>query len=581
MIRDAKVRNGTDGDRAEFLERTGLSTGQDVLSPQRPSLPDHSRALGPVAQMVPSKVMNIEPNWKPMSIYPEVIEPTHELLAPKEPMLEEHSSEASTPDSNAPTSTVRPQETVQPQDVFRPLVEIRNPSSLGSILLAPVGVTESAIKNSNQATPQPAVHPSKVGAQGKATRLKDESASEATITEAIVTALAGAEIPENRKICSLHQDLERGNPPNGHSSSGGSWPAGPNSAMSSTGKPNGHINHTSSPVVHEDSKSLQQKKAREVLRTLHELGYIVQKDPSHSPKAQNPGSAASNKSDNIVTCPTCKRFTGRPCELKYVIPYFPIQFLTLFRKHMKRHSRPYGCTFLTCSKTFGSKNDWKRHENSQHFHLETWRCDEEKIEGGACAKVCYRRQSFQEHLKKDHDISDPEALKTKVDACRIGRNCQARFWCGFCTKLIDLTKKGVEAWTERFDHIDDHFMGRHGLTKQGIQDWIPVNSDKPKGDVESPLDLSPGKDSQDSPSDRSSSGSPNGNSPEASGATGGSPAHVTNVDETHEDVRKRSRSSSDDDSRPAKHPRTVVRNDTTVYCVGYSLNLSKKKKKIY
>ena len=234
---------------------------------------------------------------------------------------------------------------------------------------------------------------------------------------------------------------------------------------------------------------------------------------------------------------------------------------------MKRHSRPYGCTFSTCTKTFGSKNDWKRHENSQHFHLETWRCDVEKPEGVTCAKVCYRRQSFQEHLKKDHSISDPEPVKAKVETCRIGRNCQARFWCGFCTKLIDLTKKGVDAWTERFDHIDDHFMGRRGLAKQGIQDWIPVDSDKPRGDVESqsPVDLSPGRENEDSPSDQSSSGYPHGNSPEASGARGGSPAH--NGVESPRNGPKRSRSSSDDDSRPAKHQKTVSGRETLVYCV--------------
>jgi hypothetical protein len=559
---DDRLRNATDGDRAEFWDRTGLTTGQEVLSPQRPSLPNHSQALGPIAQNVPPSARNMEPDWKPISTYPEVIEPTNDLLAPKESMLEEQ-SEASTPDSNAPASTVRPQETVQPKDVFRPLGEIRNnPSALGSILLAPVGVTESAIKNADRATPQPAGHSSKASAQGKAARVKDESASDATITEALITALAGADGPETSKDCSLHKELEQDNPPLGHSSAGGSWPDGPNPAPSSTGKLSGHINNTSSPALLEDSKSLQQKKAREVLRTLHELGYIVQKDPSHSPKAQNPGSAASNKSDNLVTCQTCKRFVGRPCELKYVSPHHFLQFLNGFRKHMKRHSRPYGCTFFTCSKTFGSKNDWKRHENSQHFHLETWRCDAEKAEGGACAKVCYRRQSFQEHLKKDHDISDLELLKTKADACRIGRNCQARFWCGFCTKLIDLTKKGVEAWTERFDHIDDHFMGRRGLTKQGIQDWIPVDSDKPKGDVE--LDLSPGRDSQDSPSNRSSSDE---NSPEASGPAGDSSARTINLERSHENDRKRSRSSSADDSRPTKHPRTIGRTDTTVYCV--------------
>jgi hypothetical protein len=152
---------------------------------------------------------------------------------------------------------------------------------------------------------------------------------------------------------------------------------------------------------------------------------------------------------------------------------------------MKRHERRYGCTFLTCNKDFRSKNDLKRHENSRHLHLETWRCDEERPEGGACAKVCYQKQTFQEHLSKEHEISDADAVKDKVENCRIGRNCQARFWCGFCAKLVEVKKKGLEARTERFDHIDDHLMGRHNWPEQGIQDWIPADSDKPKGDIRS------------------------------------------------------------------------------------------------
>jgi hypothetical protein len=88
-------------------------------------------------------------------------------------------------------------------------------------------------------------------------------------------------------------------------------------------------------------------------------------------------------------------------------------------------------------------------------------------------------------LSEEHQISDTAPVNEKLENCRIGRNCQARFWCGFCTKLVELKKKGLEAWTERFDHIDDHFMGRHNWPRQGIQDWIPVDSDKPKGDVPS------------------------------------------------------------------------------------------------
>jgi hypothetical protein len=240
---------------------------------------------------------------------------------------------------------------------------------------------------------------------------------------------------------------------------------------------------------------------------------------------------------------------------------------------MKRHSRPYGCTFLTCNKTFGSKNDWKRHENSQHFHLETWRCDEEKLEGGACAKVCYRRQTFQDHLKKDHSISDVDAIKIKVEGCRIGRNCQARFWCGFCTKPIDLAKKGIEAWTERFDHIDDHFMGRHGLSKQSIQDWIPIDSDKPRGDAPSPHSLDPSPDKEDSEESSSPSGSPHGSGSDSPGSAGGSPADAIILEDRVETSNKRKYPGSSDETSPPKRPKAHYKGPTLVYCVRSSSNV--------
>ena len=53
-------------------------------------------------------------------------------------------------------------------------------------------------------------------------------------------------------------------------------------------------------------------------------------------------------------------------------------------------------------------------------------------EGIACAKVCYRRQKFKEHLLHDHNITDQVTIDEKSEANRVGRNCQVRFWCGFC-----------------------------------------------------------------------------------------------------------------------------------------------------
>jgi hypothetical protein len=235
---------------------------------------------------------------------------------------------------------------------------------------------------------------------------------------------------------------------------------------------------------------------------------------------------------------------------------------------MKRHSRPYGCTFSACNnKTFGSKNDWKRHENSQHFHLESWRCDEERPEGGVCAKVCYRKQTFTDHLQKDHSISDSNALAAKVQTCHIGRNCQARFWCGFCVRLIDLKKKSVDAWAERFDHIDDHFMGRHGLTSQSIQDWVPVDSgDKPKRGV-SPLGdyhTTPSHGNSEASPPRSDSNSADESSPEPADLAGPS----SGADGAYDQQGVKRKPVDDDEmGRPEKQRRRTSAEDTFVYCV--------------
>ena len=237
---------------------------------------------------------------------------------------------------------------------------------------------------------------------------------------------------------------------------------------------------------------------------------------------------------------------------------------------MKRHSRPYGCTFPACNnKTFGSKNDWKRHENSQHFHHETWRCDEEKSTGAVCAKVCYRRQTFTDHLQKDHLISDNDVVTMKVKTCHIGRNCQERFWCGFCLKLIHLTKKSVDAWTERFDHIDDHFMGRHGLTQQSIQEWVPVDSsDKPNADVSirHDLDQSTGDETQEESSQSPDSTSSNESSHELSSVAreSSAPAAILAPGGV-----KRKRGSKDEGSRPAKQRSKPTIGEAVVYCVRF------------
>ncbi|KAF5593571.1 Sex-determining transformer 1 [Fusarium pseudoanthophilum] len=173
-------------------------------------------------------------------------------------------------------------------------------------------------------------------------------------------------------------------------------------------------------------------------------------------EASKPDTVSSKNQTHPHKCQECDKAFPRLCELK---------------KHQKRHSKPYGCTFADCKKTFGSKNDWKRHESIQHYQLETWICDCAKSDSAEpCGKVCYRRESFRNHLSKEHEITDTSKLEEKVEGCRKGRHCDAHFWCGFCRETVEI-KETDNTWAKRCDHIDDHFSGRR-VPKRDIREWI-------------------------------------------------------------------------------------------------------------
>lgn len=489
-------------------------------------------------------------------MYPDMIGVSQNRPSPKEPPFDVLEREP-TPDELTSLCDFPDGETVQPPEDLQVSISTKNDPALESTPPPSLSLRGT----------RPAARNTRFSPQGKA-KLHRASISDATITAVIKTALAGVSLADQGNGHTPHHHPEW-NESSCKSTPEGLCQSGPNSGPPPT---TSDINHVDSPAGSESSiDSEAQRKAIEVLKTLHDLGYIVQKDPTHPTKPCNQGSVASSKSENLVTCQKCGKFKGRPCELKYVLASCSLySALTANRKHMKRHSRPYGCTFPACNnKTFGSKNDWKRHENSQHIHLETWRCDEEKPQGGVCAKVCYRKQSFTDHLQKDHLMSNNDAVATKAKSCHIGRNCQARFWCGFCVKPIDLKKKGVDAWAERFDHIDNHFMGRHGFTQQSIQDWLPADSsERPKGDVQIFHDLSPSpqcdprEDASLSPDSRSSNGSPVEGS-YTEGPSSGDAVIIAFMDEGP----KRKRTDGDESKRPAKQRGRAFTGRMVVYCV--------------
>lgn len=221
------------------------------------------------------------------------------------------------------------------------------------------------------------------------------------------------------------------------------------------------------PVGSSLSSNINQPEIMAILRTvpkhlIEEYLAGATEDTDHADHKSTPGSQMQQ------SCAACYKTFTRACDLRYdssqpsgIVFCF---YLHTCRKHQKRHERPYGCTADGCDKRFGSKNDWKRHENGQHNQNDAWYCNKE------CAQFSNRREGFETHLRNFHRMIDEGAIQERLASNRLGSHCSGSFWCGFCRDLI-ATSDDDNRTVERFNHIDNHFMGRQGFPKQSIEDW--------------------------------------------------------------------------------------------------------------
>lgn len=159
----------------------------------------------------------------------------------------------------------------------------------------------------------------------------------------------------------------------------------------------------------------------------------------------------------------------------------------MHRKHQKRHTRPYGCTFPRCFKRFGSRNDWKRHENAQHSLREQWRCQLPNNDGAACAKLFDKREDMSAHLDSRHGNEgyhhDSPLHHGAIDDCHLGHEGHHNFWCGFCNMLIPQPESVHQGNPDpRFQHIGDHF----DKGKLTIDDWVDIEENKMKRYIPQP-----------------------------------------------------------------------------------------------
>ncbi|RMZ84958.1 hypothetical protein DV738_g241, partial [Chaetothyriales sp. CBS 135597] len=177
----------------------------------------------------------------------------------------------------------------------------------------------------------------------------------------------------------------------------------------------------------------------------------------HSSTAEESGPQKGTK------CPICAKVKKLPSELK---------------KHLKRHSRPYGCVLDGCFKRFGSKNDWKRHEGTHPTQAQCFRCDGGHScpeSGMPCKKALYGgKADYCQHLL-DCQVS-PDQVNEIAERRLINDSYQRNFWCGFCDDIVRHDLGGPEALTRRHNHIDRHFQ-ENGLR---TDDWIELDGEGKK-----------------------------------------------------------------------------------------------------
>ena len=226
--------------------------------------------------------------------------------------------------------------------------------------------------------------------------------------------------------------------------------------------------------------------------------------------AQNQSKVAKKTARTQVPSPSSTR-NHTPCA--HCPSLFPSD--STLKKHvLSTHTRPFVCTFQRygCNATVGSKNEWKRHINVQHLHLETWRCDldgcalpvtsgngasgQGKHKNGTPpsavspsvgkktnpSEVQYhdfdRKDLFTQHIKRMHAPANSAPNADKVafegqipaiqDRChRQLRSPPPRSRCLYCPDKIF---EGAGSWTDRLEHLGKHLEKNDVKKEDEVED---------------------------------------------------------------------------------------------------------------
>ncbi len=193
---------------------------------------------------------------------------------------------------------------------------------------------------------------------------------------------------------------------------------------------------------------MTQSDALKFLQALQDRGLLLglgyKKAKASAPKTEKSSHgprSASDKQKNI--CKTClksfqtavrAKVSTEPLRVHTAIDHTDTRLPGSTASATRSRTR---ATHKACRKQFGSKNDWKRHETTQHL-LVLWRCIEssKKDPAIACGKVCPQRDAMKSHLRKEHNLGEGKLLDDKLESCHLDSGLESHFWCGFCELKI-------------------------------------------------------------------------------------------------------------------------------------------------
>jgi hypothetical protein len=159
-------------------------------------------------------------------------------------------------------------------------------------------------------------------------------------------------------------------------------------------------------------------------------------------------------------------------------------------------TRPFPCPLAaySCTATFASKNEWKRHVSTQHIKLGFWRCDLCKpTTDPNDPQACYyndfnRKDLFTQHLRRMHAapltgtrsanatqslVTDDNIADHQARCYTQLRDAPQQSKCLFCERAFS----GPASWDERMEHVGRHLekYRKCEVEVAGVASW---NGDK-------------------------------------------------------------------------------------------------------